>query len=155
MNCATVRQLLNEYVENNLTHSASQLLSEHLQQCRQCAAEEDLLRTLAATLRSLPQMRAPLDFTEDVMEKLSQLGGISATEPPVEHDVSLSSQEKAGLLSTLVSASGLRPTWIGVRMMARSVTFTKYVPRPTVKLRIGNARSQSLTKLPLALGFRW
>jgi hypothetical protein len=38
----------------------------------------------------------------------------------------------------------------------RSARITeRYIPRPTVRLRIGKDRSRSLTKLPLALGFRW
>jgi hypothetical protein len=55
----------------------------------------------------------------------------------------------------VVSATGLLPTWFGIRMMTRSVQAAKYIPRPTMRLRTGKARSRSLTKLPLALGFRW
>jgi len=79
------------------------------------------------------------------MEELSKLDDVPAT----------ISTEKARLLSRLASKSGLQPAWIGMRMTARSVGFIKYVPRPTVRLRIGEDRSRSLTKFPLALGFRW
>ena len=145
MNCTTVRQLLSEYIENNLTDSAFESVSRHLQECKRCAAEEHLLRTLAATLHSLPRMPASLGFTGEVMERLPHLGDMPAA----------GSTEEAGLLSTLASASGLQPMWIGVRMMTRSMRFARYMPRPTVRLRVGDDRSQSLTKLPLAVGFRW
>ena len=145
MNCENVRKLLNEYIENNLTDAVSQSLSEHLQECERCAMEEGILRTLLTTLRSLPQKLAPADFTDHVMEELSKLDDVPATV----------STEKAGLISRLASKSGLQPAWIGMRMTARSVGFIKYVPRPTVRLRIGEDRNRSLTKLPLALGFRW
>ncbi len=141
MDCITVCKLLNEYIEDNLTDSVSQALSEHLQKCEQCAAEERLLRGLAAALRSLPQRSAPPDFTMEIMAALAQSDDVSA--------------EASGVLSTLVSRSGLGPAWIGMKMVARSVKFAEYMPRPTVRLRIGDSRSRSLTKLPLALGFRW
>ena len=140
MKCSTVHKLLNEYVENSLDDSISRSLSEHIRKCKQCAAEEHLLRSLTATLRSLPQRPASLNFTDGIMESLLQAG-----EP----------EEEVGLLSSVVSATGLLPTWFGMRMMARSVEAAKYIPRPTVRLRKGEARSRSLTKLPLALGFRW
>ena len=140
MKCSTVHKLLNEYVENSLDDSVSRSLSEHIGKCRQCAAEENLLRSLTAALHSLPQRTAPLNFTDGVMESLSQAGEI---------------EEEIGLLSSVVSATGLLPTWFGIRMMTRSVQAAKYIPRPTVRLRTGKARSRSLTKLPLALGFRW
>ena len=140
MKCSTVHELLNDYVENSLDDSVSRSLSEHIRKCRQCAAEENLLRSLTATLRSLPQRSAPLNFTDGVMENLLQ-----ADEPA----------EEVGLLSSVVSGTGLLPTWFGIRMMTRSVQAAKYIPRPTMRLRTGEARSRSLTKLPLALGFRW
>ncbi len=140
MKCSTVHKLLNEYVENNLDDSVSRSLSEHIEKCGQCAAEEHLLRSLTSTLRSLPQRSAPLNFTDGVMETLLQ-----ADEP----------EEEVGLLSSVISATGLLPTLFGIRMMTRSVQAAKYIPRPTVRLRMGETRSRSLTKLPLALGFRW
>lgn len=145
VDCTTVRQLLNEYIEDNLTDSVSESLSRHLQECKRCEAEEHLVRTLTATLHSLPRRPVPPGFTDEVMGRLTHLGEMPTTE----------SAEDAGILSTLASASGLQPTWVGVRMISRSVRFAKYIPRPTVRLRIGDDRSQSLTKLPLALGFRW
>ncbi len=140
MKCSTVHELLNEHVENNLDDSVSRSLSEHIGKCGQCAAEEHLLRSLTATLHSLPQRSAPLNFTDGVMESLLQ-----ADEP----------EEEIGLLSSVVAATGLLPMWFAIRMMGRSVQAAKYIPRPTVRLKTGEARSRSLTKLPLALGFRW
>jgi len=145
LNCAEARQLLNEYVENTLTDSISQSLLEHLQECKQCAMEEGLLHTLVMTLRSLPRKSAPAGFTDQVMEKLSQPDDIPA----------IITTKKAGLLSRLASTSGLKPAGIGTKMAARSVGFVKYVPRPTVRLRVGDDRTRSVTKLPLAFGFRW
>ena len=145
MNCAEARQLLNEYVENSLTDSISQSLLEHLQECEQCAMEEGLLHTLVMTLRLLPQRSTPEGFTDQVMEKLSQ----------PEDVLAIISSTRAGLLSRLASTSGLKPAWIGAKMTARSVGFVKYVPRPTVRLRVGDDRTRSLTKLPLVFGFRW
>ena len=145
MNCAEVRQLLNEYVEKSLNDNDSRSLLEHLQECRQCAMEERVLHTLVMTLRSLPQKSAPAYFTDQVMEKLSQPDDMPAT----------IDTEEAGFLSRLASVSGLKSMWIGAKMTSRSVGFVKYMPRPTVKLRVGDNRAQSLTKLPLALGFRW
>jgi hypothetical protein len=155
VNCATVHELLNEYVEGNLTSSVSQLLSEHLQKCRQCAAEECLLRKLAATLHSLPPKPAPPHFTEEVMEKVSHSGDVSVIEPLLERDAGLLSEGEVGLLSRVVSKSGLQSIWTGMRIVSYSVNFARYVPRPTVRLRTSEDRSRSLTKLPLALGLRW
>ena len=145
MNCTTAHQLLNEYIQNNLTDSVSESVSRHLQECKQCAAEEHLLRTLTATLHSLPRRPVPPGFTDGVMERLPYPGDMPKAE----------STEDTGILSTLASVSGLQPAWVGVRMMSRSMRFARYIPRPTVRLRIGDDRYQSLTKLPLALSFRW
>ena len=155
MKCTTVRGLLHEYVENNLSDSVSKSLSAHLQECEQCAAEEDLLRTLIVTLRSLPPKSAPLDFTEGVMEKLSQCVDLPATASRVEHSTKLFSLERIKGLSELISISGIQPTWFGVKMMIRSARFVKYMPGPILETRTGEERSKSLTKLPLALGLRW
>lgn len=145
MDCSTVYNLLNEYVENRLSDSVSQTMSEHLQGCKKCAAEERLLRALATTLHSLPQRSAPAGFTDDIMESLRQIDEAFADEQV----------EDAGLLSSIASASGLRSMWIGAKMMTQSANVVRYVPRPTMRLRIGDKRTRSLTKLPLAFGFRW
>ncbi len=145
MNCSNVRELLAEYVEDNLTDSVSRSLSEHLQECRSCAVEERLLRSLSEALHSLPQKLAPMSFTDEVMKSLLEAETVSEAEPAA----------KTGILSSVISATGLRPTWFGVKMAVRSTKVIRYVPQPTVKLRTGKARSRSLTKLPLALGFRW
>ncbi len=145
MDCSSAHKLLAEYVEDNLTHSVSRSLSEHLQECRSCTVEERLLRSLSEALHSLPQKSAPMSFTDEVMKSLLETEIVSEEEPAA----------KAGILSSVISATGLRPAWFGVKMAARSTKVVRYVPQPTVKLRTGKARSRSLTKLPLALGFRW
>ena len=145
MNCSNVCELLAEYIEGDLTDSVSRSLSEHLQECKSCAVEERLARSLSETLHSLPQKSAPMSFTDEVMKSLLEAEPVSEKEPVA----------RAGILSSVISATGLRPAWFGVRMAARSTKVVKYVPRPTVKLRTGGTRSRSLTKLPLALGFRW
>jgi len=145
LNCSAVCDLLAEYIEGNLTNNVSQTLSEHLQGCKACATEESLLRSLSETLHSLPQKSAPVHFTEGVMKSLLEAETVSEEE----------ALARTSILSSVISATGLWPTWFGMKMAARSAKVVTYVPRPTAKLRIGEARSRSLTKLPLALGLRW
>lgn len=141
MDCSIVRESLNEYVEGDLPDDVYQAVSEHLKKCIQCAIEESILRSLIKVLESLPQKSPSMDFTDKVMAGISNLGDETV--------------EKAGLLSSIMSSSGLKSAWIGLKMMARSAKIVKYIPGPTVKLRTGEARTSSLTKLPMALGFRW
>jgi len=145
VNCSNVCELLAEYIEGDLTDSVSRSLSEHLQECRSCAVEESLARSLSEMLHSLPQKSASMSFTDEVMKSLLEAETVPAEEPAA----------RSGILSSVISATGLRPAWFGVKMASRSAKVVRYMPKPKVRLRIGETRSRSLTKLPLALGFRW
>jgi hypothetical protein len=154
--CEKVIQLLDEYVEGNLADTVAQQLSEHIEKCGKCSAEEVFLRSMMEILCSLPDRSASQDFADAVMDKLSWLESNSASDESKIYITDPGSLQEDGLLSELISRSGVKPVWIGIKMMIRPVKYTKYMmPRPTVKIRTGDARVKSLTKLPVALGFRW
>lgn len=150
MNCITVRKLLNEYVENNLTNDVMSAMSLHILECKECATEEKLLRLLVSALHSMPRRSASQSFTEVVMASLPELD-----ENLSEESLSKADSDERSVLSVIAYRSGAKPTWDLVRGFTRSMGFVKYVPRPTIKLRIGEERTRSLTKMPFAFGFRW
>ncbi len=72
MKCSD-RQLLEDYLDGELTDAARQKLEEHLDVCDKCRATLEEERTLAALLRGQEILKAPEGFLEEVMEDLPKL----------------------------------------------------------------------------------
>lgn len=150
MNCVTIRKLLNEYVEDNLTGDVRNIISRHILECKECSAEEKTLRLLVSALHSMPRRSVPQNFTHIVMSNLPETDEYSS-----EKTLSKNISDEQGILSLIAYRSGAKPAWDAVKVFTHSIGFVKYMPRPTVKIRIGKERTRSLTKVPFAFGFRW
>ncbi|MBD3184661.1 hypothetical protein GF312_20440 [Candidatus Poribacteria bacterium] len=149
MDCRKVLSLMDEYLENKLPEEVSQEINLHTKECVNCMAEININRVLVSALSTLPDKKAPVRFADAVMNQVL-----------TEYEESENNEDSESIMDRLtafwvLTAQSVKPSLTGVKMMTRSFSFTKYIPRPTFRIRWGDDRQESLTKLPLAVGFRW
>ncbi len=70
MNCSEVRARLSAYQDHELDAALLENISLHLNVCRECARELELLDAVTATVRALPQSQPPSPFTALVMGRI-------------------------------------------------------------------------------------
>ncbi|HEX2034852.1 MAG TPA: zf-HC2 domain-containing protein [Chloroflexota bacterium] len=63
---AELNEHLNAYLDGALEHALRERVEAHLRLCERCRTELEELRVTKATLRALPQLRAPRPFTVPV-----------------------------------------------------------------------------------------
>ncbi|MBA7582540.1 hypothetical protein ES695_10375 [Candidatus Atribacteria bacterium 1244-E10-H5-B2] len=73
MNCKKIKKLLQLYIDEVLTFGERQPVEKHLETCPTCRAELKTLSSIVKMIESLPEISPPLDFTEKVMSKISQI----------------------------------------------------------------------------------
>ena len=72
MNCQKIKKLLNPYIDQALDASTVQQVDEHLKSCPACNKEYQRLKKLVTTLNSFSPKIVPVDFTQDIMAKISR-----------------------------------------------------------------------------------
>jgi len=70
MECAKIRDLLSEYIDDALDAQTKALIDAHLRACPKCHEELASLKTLIRELGSLESLKAPDDFLEKLHERL-------------------------------------------------------------------------------------
>ena len=70
MECATVKGLLSEYMDDNLDPDTKARLEDHLVRCKGCTEELASLRLLVQELNSLEPVEAPEDFLDKLRERM-------------------------------------------------------------------------------------
>lgn len=73
MNCRKAAGLLHEYISNKLEDMDRLSLEQHLGACRNCRNELELTRRLEAEQYRQKAVKAPGNFTDNVMEALYRL----------------------------------------------------------------------------------
>ena len=64
MNCQKIKKLLNPYIDKALDTAAVTQIEEHLKSCPTCQDEYLRLKEMIASLKFLPQVSAPQNFTK-------------------------------------------------------------------------------------------
>jgi len=72
MNCQKIIKLLNPYVDQVLDAESTQTVEEHLKSCPTCHEEYLKLKQVVSALNSISPQSAPVDFTQNIMAKISQ-----------------------------------------------------------------------------------
>jgi len=72
MECAEIKELLSEYLDDTLDSKTTVLVQEHVQACSGCKEELDSLRSLVGALGSLEPAKAPDDFLDRLHERIEQ-----------------------------------------------------------------------------------
>jgi hypothetical protein len=73
MNCDTVREKLDDYVDGGLPEGQFQEIELHLEGCAACRAEEGLLRSLLSQAAALPrEMTPPHDLWGGIADRMAQ-----------------------------------------------------------------------------------
>jgi hypothetical protein len=72
MNCQKIKKLLNPYIDHILDAESAQQVEEHLKSCSACREEYLKLKKVVSTLNSISPQPAPVDFTQNLMAKISQ-----------------------------------------------------------------------------------
>ena len=72
MNCQKIKKLLNPYIDKTLDTDMSKQVDEHLKSCPACNKEYQSLKEIITSLNSLSPKPAPVDFTQNLMTKISQ-----------------------------------------------------------------------------------
>ena len=72
MECAEIKELLSEYLDETLDSKTKVLVQEHVQTCSGCKAELDSLRSLVGVLGSLEPVKTPDDFLDRLHERIEK-----------------------------------------------------------------------------------
>jgi hypothetical protein len=72
MNCDKIMKLSNPYVDQALDAESTRQVEEHLKSCPTCQAEYLRLKEMVVSLNCLPQVNVPQNFTQNIMDKISQ-----------------------------------------------------------------------------------
>ena len=72
MNCQKIKKLLNPYIDKMLDAESARQVEEHLKSCPACHQEYQGLQKIEKALNSFSPKRAPADFTQKIMTKISQ-----------------------------------------------------------------------------------
>lgn len=75
MDCREVKELLHEYIENNIDHDLKKDVKQHLSSCSACRAELASVRKYRQTMDSLEQVKAPDDFLEQLHARIEKESG--------------------------------------------------------------------------------
>ena len=70
--CAEIRDLLSEFLDNDLTESDLDEVEKHLSECEPCAAFMDTLKATIELLRASVRNDAPPGFRDRVREQLQK-----------------------------------------------------------------------------------
>ena len=70
--CAEVRELSSEYIDEELDQASTSRLRRHLEMCGPCNSFVNTLRATVRLLRSTPKREAPDDFRQRVRERLKE-----------------------------------------------------------------------------------
>lgn len=73
MNCREASDLMHRYMESKLSETDSALLEQHTAGCKHCRNELELLRRLYGEQLQQKHIKAPGDFTDNVMAALYKL----------------------------------------------------------------------------------
>lgn len=69
MECQDVNEMLDAWLDGELSPDSAAQLSRHLEICRSCAREADALRILIASLNAMPTVKAPSQLARKTMQK--------------------------------------------------------------------------------------
>ncbi|MDD3394298.1 MAG: zf-HC2 domain-containing protein [Anaerotignum sp.] len=72
MSCEKCRELLWDYLENELTKEDADFVAAHFMQCESCQKEADQVKKIMDSLKNLPEEELPEGYHEEFMEKLAQ-----------------------------------------------------------------------------------
>ena len=144
MDCVATCELLEAYVDNELPQNKRLAVAEHLAQCKNCSAEEAILRRIDAAFKLLDIKEAPDGFTESVLREISEL---SVDAPP---------EREQFILNRWSALLGIKHLWsdasIGFNIVKKGMKFVKYLPTPELKLR---TEGFGLSRIPVSVGIRW
>jgi hypothetical protein len=70
MECATIKELLSEYMDDTLDPNIRARLEDHLVTCKGCTEELTSLRALVQELHSLEPVEAPADFLDELHKRM-------------------------------------------------------------------------------------
>lgn len=71
LNCGRVKQILSNYLEQELDPVLYQEVQEHIKFCSDCLETEQSLKKVLGWARDLPEEKPSLDFTERVLQSIS------------------------------------------------------------------------------------
>ena len=75
--CSEIRDLLSEYMDHALDAEAKALADKHLSTCAACREELESLKALAQGLGSLPSVKAPADFLDQLHRRMERPSTLS------------------------------------------------------------------------------
>lgn len=73
MNCQEVTELMQRYLDKDLTETEHNLMLEHQEQCPECTEMFERLQRLSANLESLPKVTPPYSIVDSIMPQLLEL----------------------------------------------------------------------------------
>jgi hypothetical protein len=72
MECAKIKELLSEYIDQILDFKTNEIIKEHLSSCKMCSEELSALESCIRNVSSLKQVQAPEDFLQRVHERIER-----------------------------------------------------------------------------------
>lgn len=79
MECAKIKELLSEYIDDVLDSQRKTRVEEHLKRCQACSAELASLKAYIEEMTALKEVKAPADFLVKVHQRLRKPIGVEKT----------------------------------------------------------------------------
>lgn len=89
MNCQEMVELIERYVDFDLTEAEERLLLSHLKDCPECADRLEKLKQLSIKLESLPEVTPPYSIVDSILPKLKEMDLFPEESAALEHTAEL------------------------------------------------------------------
>lgn len=86
MTCPEVMELMNRYMDHDLSESEINHLNEHLRQCSSCQVMFERLKRLSAELESLPKVMPKFSIVDTILPQLEKIDLAAAKEQSPEDE---------------------------------------------------------------------
>lgn len=73
MNCDRIKELLNDYLDNELTKDERAAFEQHIEKCSDCREEVELMQEMLYALHDIDEKELPQGFHQELMNQLDEI----------------------------------------------------------------------------------
>lgn len=73
MNCDRIKELLNDYLDNELTKDERAAFEQHIEKCSECREEVELMQEMLYALHDIDEKELPQGFHQELMDQLDEI----------------------------------------------------------------------------------
>jgi len=132
MNCQEVMELMQRYLDFDLSDQEEERLMAHLRQCPQCSEMFERLQQLSRELANLPKVVPPFSLVDAILPQLDEIDRQRAAGTVPQNDVSDQEQKRANRSAYRRRPFGPWAAFGGV--VAAGIVLTLFITNPDINL---------------------